>query len=132
MDTAQVDKTLLVVEDNEVARMGLAAVLRRHGYAVVLAANGQEALHYLAGNPAPDLILLDMLMPVLDGWRFLEQLKQSGRLGTTPIVVTTGTVLTREWAGDHGCAGFVKKPIDVDPLLEEIRRCLEAEPERRA
>jgi CheY-like chemotaxis protein len=132
MGTAQADKTLLVVEDNEVAREGLANVLSRHGYAVALAANGKEALDYLAGNPVPDLILLDMLMPVLDGWRFLEQLKQSGRLGTAPVVVTTGTVLTREWAGDHGCAGFVKKPIEVEPLLEEIRRCLEAGPERRA
>jgi CheY-like chemotaxis protein len=124
MGETQPGNTLLVVEDNEVAREGLAAVLRRHGYAVALAANGQEALDYLAGNPAPNLILLDMLMPVLDGWRFLEQLKQSGRLGAAPIVVTTGTVLTREWARDHGCAGFVKKPIDADPLLEEIRRCL--------
>jgi CheY-like chemotaxis protein len=132
MDTAQADKTLLVVEDNEVAREGLASILSRHGYAVALAANGREALDYLAGNPAPALILLDMLMPVLDGWRFLEQLKLSGRLGTTPVVVTTGTVLTREWAGDHGCAGFVKKPIEVEALLAEIRRCLEAEPERKA
>jgi CheY-like chemotaxis protein len=132
MDAPETGQTLLVVEDNEVAREGLAAVLRRHGYAVALAANGLEALDYVGGNPAPDLILLDMLMPVLDGWRFLERLQQTGRLGATPIVVTTGTVLTREWARDHGCAGFLKKPIEVDPLLEEIRRCLGAEPERGA
>jgi CheY-like chemotaxis protein len=132
MDAAQTGKMLLVVEDNEVAREGLAAILRREGYAVALATDGQQALDYLVGNPAPDLILLDMLMPVLDGWHFLDQLRRSGRLGSVPILVTTGTILTQEWARDHGCAGFIKKPIDAESLLEEIRRCLEAELERRA
>src|SRR6266545_4852685 len=69
------ERTLLVVEDNEVAREGLAAILRRAGYEVALATNGQEALNYLDGHPPPALILLDMLMPVLDGWHFLEQLQ---------------------------------------------------------
>jgi carbon storage regulator CsrA len=59
--------TLLVVEDDDVAREALAAVLRRAGYRVLPAANGEEALAALRADPAPDLILLDMLMPVLDG-----------------------------------------------------------------
>jgi CheY-like chemotaxis protein len=124
MDTAQAGKTILVVEDNDVAREGLAVVLRREGYAVALAADGRQALDYLDANPAPDLILLDMLMPVLDGWAFLGLLR--GRADRVPVVVTTGTVLSREWAADHGCAGFVKKPIEAGALLEEVRRCLGA------
>ncbi|HYT92584.1 MAG TPA: response regulator [Gemmataceae bacterium] len=119
------ERTLLVVEDNEVARERLAAILRRAGYEVALATNGQEALNYLDGHPPPALILLDMLMPVLDGWHFLEQLQGDIPEPTVPIVVTTGTILNREWAKSHGCAGFVKKPIDTDALLEEIRHCPE-------
>jgi CheY-like chemotaxis protein len=116
--------TILVVEDNDVAREGLAAILRREGYTVALAANGQEALDRLKDHPAPALILLDMLMPVLDGWHFLEQLQCDLPRATVPIIVTTGTILSRAWAESHGCAGFVRKPIETDALLTEIRRCL--------
>src|SRR5262245_24029008 len=115
---------VLVVEDNEVAREGLAVVLGRAGYEVALAANGQEALDLLRAGPAVGLILLDMLMPVLDGWHFLERLKRQGPRPLPPIVIVTGTNLTPEWARDHGCQGFLKKPIDSEPLLDEVRRCL--------
>src|SRR5262245_63909690 len=67
---------ILVAEDNEVAREGLAVLLRRAGYQVIPAANGQEALDRLDADTRPDVILLDMLMPVLDGWHFLERLRQ--------------------------------------------------------
>lgn len=117
-----VGKTILVVEDHAVAREGLAVLLRRAGYAVTMAANGQEALDLLAAGHAPDLILLDMLMPVLDGWHFLSQLRQRGPL--PPIVVTTGTILTREWAEANGCAGFLRKPVEEDALLAEVHHCL--------
>jgi len=113
------------VEDNEVARQGLAAVLRREGYRVTLAGNGQQALDCLDAGPTPDLILLNMVMPVLDGWHFLERLKGEGRTPPIPIVIATATTsLTREWAKDHGCQGFLRKPIEADGLLEEVRRCL--------
>jgi CheY-like chemotaxis protein len=115
---------VLVVEDNEVVREGLAVVLSRAGYEVALAANGEEALGLLRAGPAFDLILLDMLMPVLDGWRFLERLAREGTRGRAPIVLATGSNLTLEWARDHGCQGFLKKPIDSGPLLDEVRRCL--------
>jgi two-component system, chemotaxis family, chemotaxis protein CheY len=116
--------TILVVEDDAVTREGLAVLLCREGFAVATAANGQEALDYLRQNPAPDLILLDMLMPVLDGWHFLERVKRTKPAAAVPIVITTATILTRAWANDHGCAGFVRKPLELDALLEEIRRCL--------
>src|SRR5262249_17190482 len=117
-------KTLLIVEDNAIAREGLAVVLRREGYNVVTVANGQEALDYLRKPPPPDLILLDMLLPVLDGWHFLERLKANKTVAAAPVIVTTGTILTREWATAHGCAGFVRKPIECETLMAEIHRCL--------
>jgi CheY-like chemotaxis protein len=116
-------KTLLVVEDDNIVRQGLALLLRREGYDVIQAADGEEALALLGSGSDPDLILLDMLLPVLDGWHFLQQIDAEGA-PAIPIIVVTSTVLTRQWAEDHGCCGFVKKPIDPQALLGEIHRCL--------
>ena len=125
MRTAGIPRpTLLIVEDDGESRLAVAAVLRRQGYRVVPTANGAEGLRALADGPAPDLILLDRLMPVLDGWSFLDRLRQQGPQPPVPVLVTTGTVLTREWAEDHGCAGFLRKPIEAEDLLAEVRRCL--------
>ena len=115
-------RTLLVVEDNAVIREGLAVILSRQGFTVALSANGQEALNLLGEGLTPDLILLDMLMPVLDGWRFLEILHRQGT--AAPVILITAGAISREWALDHGCVGFVGKPIEPEELLEEIRRCL--------
>jgi CheY-like chemotaxis protein len=115
-------KSVLVVDDNDGCREVAASVLRLGGYAVTEAADGQEALRSLAGGAAPDVILLDMLMPVLDGWQFLKHLKASAH-GTIPVVITTGTILTREWAESFAGAGFLKKPFTDDELLAEVRRC---------
>jgi len=123
MPAALSHRTILVVEDNDVSREGLTVVLRHAGYHVLPAANGEEALRLLRAGPAPDLIMLDMLMPVLDGWHFLDRLQWEP--AQPPVVVTTATaVLGREWAEDHGCAGFVRKPVEAGELLEEVRRCL--------
>src|SRR5437868_13909160 len=75
---SQLQKTLLVVEDDDVTREGLAIALRQAGYAVVPAANGLEALNALRAGPRPEAILLDMLLPVLDGWHFLKRLGVEG------------------------------------------------------
>jgi CheY-like chemotaxis protein len=113
----------LVVDDNDVSREALAVLLGRAGYRVVPAANGEEALRLLRGGPPVDLVLLDMLMPVLDGWHFLDRLKSQDR--RPPVIVTTSVpVISWEWAGDHGCAGFLRKPVETDELLAEVARCL--------
>jgi CheY-like chemotaxis protein len=118
------NKTVLVIEDNIVTCEGLGVILRNAGYAAALASHGAAALDYLDNRPAPDLILLDMLMPVMDGWHFLEALQNRPRPPAVPVLVMTGTVISRQWAEDHGCAGFLRKPVEVGPLLEEIQRCL--------
>ena len=117
-------QTVMLVEDNGFTRDGLAAILRKNGYDVVAVGNGLEALDRLDAGPAPDVILLDMLLPVLDGWHFLERLQKRRSKDTPPIVVTTGTILTREWAESHGCAGFLKKPVEETQLLAELRHVL--------
>src|SRR5579875_3283981 len=116
-------KFLLIVDDSYFTRQGLATVLRREGYEIVLATNGAEALAIL-GAIRPDLILLDMLMPILDGWHVLQQLK-ARNFPPVPIILVTATGLTRRWAEDHGCCGFIPKPIIPAELLKEVRRCLE-------
>jgi CheY-like chemotaxis protein len=118
------DRLILVVEDDALAREGLNLLLQAEGYQVAVAANGKEALDWLRKGSRPDLVLLDMLMPVLDGWHFLKSLQQNRLLAGTPIIITTSTPLSLEWAHDHACAGFLKKPINLDELLAEIRRCL--------
>lgn len=116
--------TILVVEDDDLSREGLAGLLRKQGYEAIPLCHGRQALDYLEGNAVPDLILLDMLMPVLDGWHFLEQLRRKSFRPPIPVVLTTGTILTREWAASHGCAGCLRKPIEDEDLLAEVRCCL--------
>jgi len=118
--------TILIVEDNEIAREGLAFVLRKEGYQVTLLSNGKEALDYLRRGGRPDLILLDMLLPELDGWKLLDALDDWSKPLKVPIVVITGTILTAEWAAQRGCAGFLKKPIEVDRLKDVVKRLVPA------
>ena len=93
-------------------------------FPVVALENGKQGLDHLRVSQRPDVILLDMLLPILDGWKFLEELKHWSKPVNVPIIVSTGTNLTREWAESHGCAGFLHKPIDPADLLAEVKGCL--------
>ena len=112
---------LLVVDDDPDVRDSLGRALRLAGYTVSTVVNGADALASVTRSPV-DLIVLDMLMPVLDGWHFLQRLRKLPL--QPPVIVTTGTILTREWARDHGCQGLLRKPIETDQLLAEVRLCL--------
>jgi CheY-like chemotaxis protein len=116
-------KIILVVEDNEAAREGLASVLRREGYEGLLAADGQQALDLLTSGADPDLIILDLVLPVLDGWQVLRRLREELH-SAVPVLITTGTMLPPPWSERHECEGFLRKPIETGVLLEEVRRCL--------
>jgi CheY-like chemotaxis protein len=116
--------TILVVEDDFFSRAGLTNLLLASGFRVVAAADGAQALKTIQAGVLPDLILLDMLLPILDGWRFLDNVRANPTWSAIPIIVITGIVLSPEWAEDHGCSGFLKKPIDRDSLFEQIERCL--------
>jgi CheY-like chemotaxis protein len=116
-------KLLLIVEDDDTARGCLFTLLHQGDYIVSTAANGREALDKLRNGRIPDLILIDLLMAVMDGWHLIRQLKALPFLATVPIIVVTGANLTPEWALAHGCAGILHKPIDPDAMLQEVRRC---------
>jgi CheY-like chemotaxis protein len=122
-EAASAGTTVLVVEDNGILREELGVVLERAGHTVALAEDGQQALDWLAAHPAPGVVLLDMLLPVLDGWRFLERWPRLGL--PSRVIVTTGlTTVGQEWCLTHGCAGFLLKPVEPESLLTEVRRCL--------
>jgi CheY-like chemotaxis protein len=117
--------TVLIVEDNAITRAGLAAILDQHGYTVSTAPNGRVALDLLVGGPLPRLILLDMLMPDVDGWRFLDRLKTMS-LWAVPVIVMSGVGLSSEWAAANGCFDFLRKPFDERDLLATVARALES------
>jgi len=122
---AEIQPQALVVEDNPLAREGLAELLRRRGFDVTTAENGQKALLELRKQSPPAVIILDMLMPVFDGWHFLAEFKNLNLHPTPWIIVTTGSpAIDRTWAADHGCGGFLRKPVEEGSLAEEIQRCL--------
>src|SRR5690349_12155021 len=91
MTAAAPDSVVLLVEDEEESRESLQEILELEGYHVVTAANGQEALDKM-NKIEPCVILLDLFMPVMDGWQFLERLRSEGRLGNLKILVTTSAV----------------------------------------
>ncbi|MBL8794635.1 MAG: response regulator [Planctomycetia bacterium] len=116
-------KTVLIVEDDEIARTGLYTILLSHGYDALTAANGAEALQRLRAGPPPDLILLDMVLPTFDGWRFLPVWRQDPALASIPLVVMTGlAIASDDWAKALGAASLLRKPIDVNVLLGTVGR----------
>jgi CheY-like chemotaxis protein len=123
-------RTILLMEDNEAARQDWSDALRGEGSAVATAADGREALALLGGGLGPDLIVLDMLTPGVDGWRFLERRQRDPALASVPVVITTGLgVACAEWAGSLGAAGYLHKPFDAEDLVREVRRCLADDPQ---
>jgi CheY-like chemotaxis protein len=118
------DSTILVVDDDRAIRQTLADILETEGYSVVQAANGAEALIQI-GESLPRLILLDMRMPVMDGWQFARALKRHGL--RFPIIVITAAQNARQWAQEVEAQDFLAKPFELDDLVEKVQR-LCAEP----
>jgi DNA-binding response OmpR family regulator len=94
-------------------------VLSMEGYNVVGAKNGAEALRAVH-EARPSVVLLDMQMPVLNGWQFVEETKREGL--DFPIVIMTATNNARTWAADLGAEDFLGKPFDLDELTDKVAR----------
>jgi two-component system, cell cycle response regulator DivK len=118
--------TLLIVEDNEMNRDMLSRRLQRRGYEVLIATDGAEGLA-AARERNPDLVLMDMSLPVIDGWEATRQLKSADATRKIPIIALTAHAMSgdRQKAVDAGCDDFDTKPIELDRLLEKIEHCLE-------
>jgi CheY-like chemotaxis protein len=109
--------SILLVDDDEDIRESLAYVLQAEGYRVELASNGREALEKLHSGPAPSVVLLDLMMPVMSGWKFLEEL--SALRSTVPVLVVSAAVPPKP----EGAAGCLGKPFDLDSLLAKVAEC---------
>ena len=116
---------LLLVEDNEMNRDMLSRRLQRRGYEVIIAVNGEEGVKR-AQSEAPDLILMDMSLPVLDGWEATKRLKAAPKTQSIPILGLTAHAMSgdREKAIEAGCDDYDTKPIEFSRLLEKIHALL--------
>lgn len=115
-------KTILVVEDDADLREALCRVLEEEGYRAVGRANGREALDYLRGEPAPCLVLLDLLMPVMSGWEFREEQMKDPRLSAIPVIVLSAHVKADLFGKSLGVDNYLKKPLALDELLALVAR----------
>ncbi|MEN9722290.1 MAG: hypothetical protein RJB38_276 [Pseudomonadota bacterium] len=113
-------KTILVVEDDAAIRSTLKIALEMEGYHVITASQGQEALTLLPTIKTPCLILLDLMMPIMNGWEFAQAIRSDMVLAPIPIALVTA--YSEEAATFSGAQALVKKPVDLDLLFEVVRR----------
>jgi CheY-like chemotaxis protein len=106
---------VLVVDDDVEIRDTLAQLLQQEGYTVLRAANGVQALEQLRRGH-PDVMLLDLMMPTMSGWEVLEELDESGELGSIPVIVVSAMTAP-------GARACLQKPVNLDELLSVVSRC---------
>lgn len=112
---------ILLVEDNEMNRDMLSRRLRRKNYDVTIAIDGQEGIDFATANP-PDLILMDMSLPKVDGWEATRRLKAMDNMAGIPIIALTAHAMSsdREKALEAGCDDYDTKPVELKRLLGKI------------
>jgi CheY-like chemotaxis protein len=114
------ERVILVVEDDDATRHLVAAILSAYGYCAHEAANGREALAWLDGGQVPDVILLDLVMPVMDGWEFLRTCARHPQHSTIPVVVLSGISPDQRRRLEPQALRFVAKPFTDTEILEAI------------
>ncbi len=116
--------TLLLVEDNEMNRDVLGRLLARRGYRVVVAEDGEAAVRMALGE-APDLVLMDISLPIVDGYEATRRIRAAG--SSVPIIALTAHALTsdRDWALAAGCTDYEAKPVELQRLLQKIQNHLQ-------
>ena len=118
---------LLYVEDNEMNRDMLSRRLQRRGFEVLIAVDGEQGLS-MAASKKPDLILMDMSLPVVDGWEATRRLKAAPDTQAIPIIGLTAHAMStdRDKCLEAGCDDYDTKPVELERLLEKIERLLGA------
>jgi CheY-like chemotaxis protein len=116
---------ILLVEDNEMNRDMLSRRLTRNGFEIVIAVNGQEGVD-LAISAQPDLILMDLSLPVIDGWEATRRVKANPATANIPVIALTAHAMAqdKEKAMAAGCDDFDTKPVELQRLLEKIKGLL--------
>lgn len=117
-------RSILVVEDDEDIRSIVVDLLESEGYQTKSASNGQEALELLKEIAKPCLVLLDMMMPIIDGRTFLDKVMHDAFLAPIPVVVVSAIA---DKSNTQGAVGFLKKPIDIEVVLKLVERFCEGE-----
>jgi CheY-like chemotaxis protein len=122
-------RRILLVEDNEQNRDSLSRRLQRRGFEVLTAEDGKVGVA-MAKAGKPDLVLMDMNMPELDGWEATRQIKAEADLHEVPVIALTAHAMSgdREKALQAGCSDYHTKPIEFDRLLAQIETMLQAKP----
>jgi len=120
---------LLLVEDNEMNRDMLSRRLLRRGYQIVMAVDGGQGVE-MAGSELPDLILMDMSLPVIDGWEATRRIKAAEATRHIPIIGLTAHAMAgdREKAIEAGCNDYDTKPVELDRLIGKIEALLPGKP----
>ena len=114
-------RRLLLIDDDQDLRESMTDALQGSGFVVSSAANGQEALDLLASGDPPDVILLDLLMPVMNGWQFCEERKRDPRWAEIPIIAMSAAVSKDPWSPYYlDVDDFVAKPVELDDLLAKL------------
>jgi CheY-like chemotaxis protein len=118
---------ILLVEDNEMNRDMLSRRLTRNGFEIVMAVDGGQGVA-MATSEKPDLILMDMSLPVMDGWEATRRVKADAATRAIPVIALTAHALVedRERATAAGCDDFDTKPVELPRLLEKINRLLQS------
>ena len=121
-------KTILVAEDRDTSRELIRTLLEHSGYSVLEASNGADAVD-LARQASPDLVLLDLQMPIKDGFQVLRELRSEQRFRSTPIVALTASAMQgdKERALSDGFTGYLTKPLSLSAIRNELSRLLSPE-----
>jgi CheY-like chemotaxis protein len=122
-------KRVVVIEDDPDIRESLGEVLVESGYSVALAANGKEALEQLQLGPPPAAILLDLMMPVMDGWQFRAAQRAALGLRDIPVVVVSADGNLQEKAAAIQATAYLRKPINIVDLLRILEHISRGEPD---
>ncbi len=113
---------ILLVEDDDDIRESLIDLLQDRGYAVTAVTNGRDALARLTSGPAPCLIILDLMLPIMDGWEFRAQQTANPTWAEIPVVVLSGVPDAQQHALKLKAADFLGKPIDLDRLYRTVEQ----------
>jgi CheY-like chemotaxis protein len=114
-------KLILVVEDDADTRESMRRLLEAAGFAVICAANGEKAMACIAQRERPHLILMDLAMPVMDGWDFRSQLGRDVALASIPVIIISAQNDLPQIAASLDATAYFRKPVEVDGLLNTIR-----------
>ena len=125
------NRTVLVIEDNEQNRYLATFLLEKHGYDVSAAPDGAKGIR-IAQTLKPDIILLDIQLPAMDGYAVAGALRRLPELAATPIIAVTSYAMVgdREKCLAAGCTGYLEKPINPETFVGDIERIAKCDPEK--